>query len=82
MLGDWVAAWRDGRHKPLPLFADASWTWTDKQSASAVTTGWCSQPWSEGCDPVHRMMFGTDPVNDSFMDLASRLLGPLREAVS
>ncbi len=82
LLGDWVAAWRQGRHKPLPLFADASWTWTDKQSASAVTTGWCSQPWSEGCDPVHRMMFGTDPVNDSFMDLASRLLGPLREAVS
>jgi exodeoxyribonuclease V gamma subunit len=82
MLADWVAAWRDGRNKPLPLFAEASWKWTEKQSASAVTTGWTSQPWSEGNDPVHRMMFGANPVDELFMDLAIRLLGPLREACS
>ena len=82
LLGDWVAAWREGRHKPLPLFAEASWKWTEKRSGSAVQTGWTGQPWSEGNDPVHRMMFGNDPVDDSFMDLASRLLGPLREASS
>ena len=82
LLADWVAAWREGQHKPLPLFAEASWKWTEKQSDSSVKSGWSSQPWSEGYDPVHRMMFGNDPVNDSFMDLASRLLGPLREASS
>ena len=82
LLGDWVAAWREGRHKPLRLFAEASWKWTERQSDSAVKTGWISQPWSEGYDPVHRMMFADDPVDDSFKDLASRLLGPLREAWS
>ena len=41
-----------------------------------------SQPWSEGNDAVHQMIFGNDPVDDSFKDLASRLLGPLREATS
>ena len=82
LLADWVATWRDGRRKPLPLFAEASWKWTEKQSDSAVQTGWTNQPWSEGNDPVHRMMFGNDPVDDSFMDLANRLFGPLREATS
>ena len=86
LLGDWVSAWREGRHKPLRLFAEASWKWTERQSASAVKTGWISQPWSEGYDPVHRMMFGDDPVedpvDDSFKHLASHLLGPLREAMS
>ena len=82
LLGDWVAAWREGQRKPLPLFAEASWKWTERRSASAVQSGWASQPWSEGCDPVHRMMFGDDPVDDPFMDLATRLLGPLREASS
>ncbi len=82
LLGDWVAAWREGQRKPLALFAEASWKWTERQSASAVTSGWSSQPWSEGCDPVHRMIFGDDPVDDAFMELASRLLGPLREASS
>ena len=82
LLGDWVAAWREGQHRPLRLFAEASWKWTDRQSASAVTADWCRQPWSEGCDPVHRMMFANEPVDDSFKELASRLLGPLREACS
>ena len=82
ILADWVAAWREGRHKPLPLFAEASWKWTEKQSDSAVKTGWTSQPWSEGYDPVHRMMFADDPVDDSFKNLANRLLGPLRDAWS
>ena len=82
LLGDWVAAWREGRHKPLRLFAEASWKWTERQSSTAVKTGWISQPWSEGYDPVHRMMFGNDPVDDSFIGLARRLLGPLRESMS
>ena len=82
LLGDWVAAWREGQRRPLRLFADASWKWTERQSASAVRSDWCSQPWSEGYDPVHRVMFGDDPVDESFMELASRLLGPLREASS
>ena len=82
LLGDWVAAWREGHRKPLRLFAEASWKWTERQSTSAVTSGWTGQPWSEGYDPVHRMMFGNDPVDDSFMELAGRLLGPLREAGS
>jgi len=82
LLGGWVAAWREGQRKPLALFAEASWKWTERQSASAVVSGWSSQTWSEGCDPVHRMIFGTDPVGDAFMELASRLLGPLRAASS
>ena len=82
LLSDWVTAWREGQRKPLPLFAEASWKWTDKQSTSAVTSAWASQPWSEGNDPVHQMIFGDDPVNESFKEIAGRLLGPLREATS
>ena len=82
LLGDWVAVWQEGQRRPLPFFADASWTWTGKQSPTAVTAAWTSRPWSEGHDPVHRVMFADGPVNESFADLAVRLLGPLREAMS
>ena len=82
LLGDWVAVWRAGQRKPLPLFAHTSWVWTAKQSSSAAASAWAGQPWSEGNDAVHQMMFGSDPVDDSFKDLASRLLGPLREGTS
>ena len=82
LLGDWVAVWKEGQRRPLPFFADASWTWTGKQSSTAVTSTWTSQRWSEGNDPVHRTMFAGDPVDDAFEHLASRLLGPLREALS
>ena len=82
LLGDWVAVWKEGQRRPLPFFADASWTWTGKQSSTAVVATWAGQPWSEGYDPVHRMMFPDGPVNESFADLAGRLLGPLRRATS
>ena len=82
LLGAWIAAWQEGRRKPLPFFAHTSWEWTAGQSASAVASAWAGQPWSEGHDPVHRTIFGDDPVDDSFKDLAGRLLGPLREATS
>ena len=82
LLGDWIAAWQQGRRQPLPFFAHTSWEWTAGQSSSAVASAWAGQPWSEGNDPVHRTIFGDDPVDDSFRDLAGRLLGPLREATS
>ena len=82
LLGDWVTAWHEGQRKPLPFFAEASWVWTAKQSSSAVASAWSGMPWSEGNDAVHRMIFGDEPVDDSFKDLASRLLGPLRDATS
>ena len=82
LLGDWVAVWREGQRKPLPFFAQTSWEWTAKQSTSAVASAWTGTTWSEGNDAVHQMIFGNDPVDDSFQDLASRLLGPLREATS
>ena len=82
LLGDWVTAWQEGQRKPLPFFAETSWVWTASQSSSAVASAWSGQPWSEGNDPVHHMIFGADPVDDSFKDLASRLLVPLREATS
>ena len=82
LLGDWVTAWHEGQRKPLPFFAEASWVWTAKQSSTAVASAWSGMPWSEGNDAVHRMIFGDEPVDDSFKDLASRLLGPLRDATS
>ena len=82
LLGDWITAWQEGRRKPLPFFAHTSWEWTARQSSSAVASAWAGQPWSEGNDPVHRTIFGDDPVDDSFKELAGRLLGPLREATS
>ena len=69
LLGDWIAAWQEGRRKPLPFFAHTSWEWTARQSSSAVASAWAGQPWSEGNDPVHRTIFGDDPVDDSFKDL-------------
>ena len=82
LLGDWVTAWQEGQRKPLPFFAETSWAWTAKQSSTAVASAWSGMPWSEGNDAVHQMIFGNDPVDDSFKVLASRLLGPLREATS
>ena len=82
MLGDWLATWQAGRRQPLPFFAETSWVWMTRQSASAVASAWSGMPWSEGNDPVHRMIYGDDPVDDSFNDLAERLLGPLKEATS
>ena len=82
LLGDWVATWQQGQRKPLPFFAETSWGWAAKQSSTAVASAWSGQAWSEGNDAVHRMIFGDEPVDDSFKDLASRLLGPLRDATS
>ena len=80
LLGDWVTAWREGHNKPLPFFAETSWKWLERPSSAA--SAWSGQPWSEGNDPVHQMIFGDDPVDDSFKEMARRLLGPLREATS
>ena len=82
LLGDWVTAWHEGQRRPLPFFAETSWGWAAKQSSTAVASAWSGMPWSEGNDAVHRMIFGDEPVDDSFKDLASRLLGPLRDATS
>ena len=80
LLGDWVGAWHEGHSKPLPFFAETSWKWLERPSSAA--SAWSGQPWSEGNDPVHRMIFGDDPVDESFKELANRLLGPLRAATS
>ena len=82
LLADWVTTWHEGQRKPLPFFAETSWAWTAKQSSTAVASTWSGQAWSEGNDPAHRLIFGDDPVDGSFRDLAGRLLGPLREATS
>ena len=82
LLDDWVTAWHEGQRRPLPFFAETSWAWAAKQSSTAVASAWSGMPWSEGNDAVHQMIFGDEPVDNSFKDLASRLLGPLREATS
>jgi len=82
LLGDWMTAWQEGQRRPLPFFAETSWKWIEKHSTSAVASAWADRPWSEGNDPVHQMIFGDDPFDDSFEELADRLLGPLRDATS
>ena len=62
LRGDWVTAWQDGQRRPLPCFAHTSWEWTANRSSSAMASAWAGQPWSEGNDPVHRTIFGDDPV--------------------
>ena len=81
LLGDWVEVWRESRRRPLPFFASTSWAWTEKRVWSAkVQNEWSKQPWFEGNDARHRLIFGDDPSGDDFERLAERLLRPLREA--
>lgn len=81
LLGDWVEVWRESNRRPLPFFAETSWAWTAKGTwNSNVQDTWSKQPWSEGNDARHRLVFGDDPTSDDFERLAERLLRPLREA--
>lgn len=81
LLGDWVEVWRESRRRPLPFFASTSWVWTEKGVWNAkVRNEWSKQPWFEGNDARHRLIFGDDPSGDDFERLAERLLRPLREA--
>ena len=81
LLGDWVEVWRESHRRPLPFFASTSWVWTEKGAWSRkVQDEWSKQPWFEGNDPHHRLIFGDDPRGDDFERLAERLLRPLREA--
>ena len=81
LLGDWVEVWRESQRRPLPFFASTSWVWTEKRAWSRkVQDEWSKQPWFEGNDPRHRLIFGDDPSGDDFERLAERLLRPLREA--
>lgn len=81
VLGDWVGVWRESRRRPLPFFASTSWVWTEKGVWNAkVQNEWSKQPWFEGNDARHRLIFGDDPRGDDFERLAERLLRPLREA--
>ncbi len=81
LLGDWVEVWRESHRRPLPFFASTSWVWTEKRAWSRkVQDEWSKQPWFEGNDPRHRLIFGDDPAGNDFERLAERLLRPLREA--
>ncbi len=81
LLGDWVEVWRESHRRPLPFFASTSWEWTAKGAWTGnVQRKWSGQPYSEGNDPAHRLIFGDDPVGNDFERLAERLLRPLREA--
>ena len=83
LLRDWIDAWRLGQERPLPLFPATSWEWTAKEDWNwATENAWSGQAWSEGHDPSHRLVFGENPCNQQFKDLARRLLNPLRSAVS
>ncbi len=83
LLDEWIEAWRTSQRRPLLFFAHTSWTWTRKSAwDSAAEAAWSRQPWSEGNDASHRLIFGADPCNEEFERLAKRLLGPLREASS
>ena len=75
--------WRDAKSKPLPFFAATSWEWMKRQSwTNPVESEWSSQPWSEGNDPYHQLVYPDGPPAEAFEDLALRLLGPLKEAFS
>ena len=81
LLGEWTEIWQESERRPLPLFASTSWAWTWKKTWNHQVEGmWSGRSFSEGNDPCHRLIFGDKPESAEFEELASRLLGPLREA--
>lgn len=91
-LADLVQLWREGHQRPLPLFPESSWTYAKKSlkaSASASPAQVCGIAWKDEYNergdayrPSVRTAFrGVDPLNDTFVQLAQRVFGPILEMI-
>ena len=81
-LEHWLKAWKDGRTRPIPFFAETSAAWLDKandKANEAALSAWTSA-YGEGKDACHALIFGEDPTGEEFETLAKDLLAPLLEA--
>ena len=95
-LSHWLEAWRAGQLSPLAFFPETSLAYAEAvrddagpaAARSKALEAWSgsSAPWSRGGemtrDPYLRLVYDDrDPLTEGFPELATRLLGPLVEAV-
>ncbi|ROR01776.1 exodeoxyribonuclease V subunit gamma [Desulfosoma caldarium] len=91
-LADLVELWRVGHQRPLPFFPESSWAYAEKSgkaSATASPAQICGKAWKDeykkqgdAYRPSVRTAFrGVDPLNDTFVDVALRVFGPILKMI-
>lgn len=89
-LADLVQLWWEGHQRPLPFFPESSWVYAKeigKGSTPRSPAQICGKTWKdeffrtgEAFLPSVRIAFrGLDPLNDTFVQMAHRVFGPVLE---
>jgi exodeoxyribonuclease V gamma subunit len=84
-LADLLAIYREGLQSPLSFFAETAWAWLEQKNWRRTWEGdTFNQKPGERDDPYVRLALrdrADDPLGESFQQLATRILGPLRDAL-
>ena len=87
-LAELMALYREGLQQPLHFFPKSAWVYVtndgDLGKAKAKWSNWNNPAFGESRDPAYRLALRgmTEALDERFVELANRVLAPLREHVT